>query len=707
MELDGFFQPASVAIIGASRKEGSLGRVFFDNVLKFNYRGKIYPINPKAPEIAGIPCYPDVESLPEVPDLAVIMVRKELAIAAVESCGRKGIRNIIMITAGFREVGGEGVERERKLMEVVQRYNMRLIGPNCMGIINTDPEVSLNASFSPTEPYVGNVAFVSQSGALGVAVLEMSKTLRLGFSIFVSEGNKADLGDSDFLEYLENHDRTDVVTLYLESIEDAVRFRRVARNLSRRKPVIAVKAGRSQSGAKAASSHTGALASSDAANDALFKQTGILRADSIEELFELSLAFSTQPLPAGDRVAVVTNAGGPGILATDAIERNGLQMAPLSEKTRNTLRSFLPEEASVHNPVDMIASANEETYRQALQAVLRDENTDAVMVIIVRPPVNTTPRMIAENLREVLSKNRKKPVFVVLMSQWDDSCGLDVFQELHLPVYAYPESAARAIASMLRYRQWRKAPLGKVKKFPAPKNGLIHLFEQARAEGREYLRSMEVYSILEHYGFPLPRTALVQSPEEAVAFFRELRKPVVLKIESDDIVHKSDMGGVRIGLESEESIRQAFDEIMSNALKITEGDRILGILVQEMVSGGREVALGMKRDPGFGPLIMFGMGGIFIEVFRDVSFRLAPVTDRDAREMIAEIKGFPLLQGVRGQAGVDLDFLAENIQRLSQLALDWPLIQEMDLNPFKAFPETSSSKVVDARIRIALEEKDG
>ncbi len=702
MELDGFFQPSSLAIIGASRKEGSLGRVFFDNVLKFGYTGKIYPINPKAPDIAGIPCYPDVESLPEVPDLAVVMVRKELAVDAVESCARKGIRNIIMITAGFREVGGEGVERENKLMEVVRNDNLRLIGPNCMGIINTDPEVSLNASFSPTEPYVGNVAFVSQSGALGVAVLEMSKALRLGFSVFVSEGNKADLGDSDFLEYLEKHSRTEVVTLYLESIENAERFRRVAQRLSRRKPVIAVKAGRSESGARAASSHTGALASSDAAPEALFKQTGILRADSIEELFEWSLAFSTQPVPAGNRVAVVTNAGGPGILATDAIERNGLQMASLTEKTRQTLRSFLPEEASVHNPVDMIASANEETYRQALKAVLKDENTDAVMVIIVRPPVNTTPRMIAENLREVLARNKKKPVFVVLMAQWDESCGLDVFQELRLPVYAYPESAARAIATMLRYQQWRKASPGKVKKFAAPKNGLVHLFEQAKAEGREYLRSTEVNMVLEHYGFPLPQSALVQSAEEAVAFFRKLGKPVVLKIESDDIVHKSDVGGVRVNLTSEEAVRTAFDEIMHNALKITTGERILGVLVQEMVAEGREVALGMKRDPNYGPLIMFGMGGIFIEVLRDVSFRLAPITDRDAREMIAEIKGYPILQGVRGEAGVNIDLIVETLQRLSQLSLDWPEIAEMDLNPFKVTDQAEQGKIVDARIRIAV-----
>ncbi len=701
MDLDGFFQPQSIAVIGASRKEGSLGRVFFDNLMKFNYRGKLYPINPKAPEINNVPCYPDIASLPETPDLAVIMVRKDLAIEAVKACGEKGIKNIIMITAGFREVGGEGVEREEQLMKVLRQYDMRMIGPNCMGIINTDPEVSLNASFSPTEPYVGNVAFVSQSGALGVAVLEMCKALRLGFSVFISEGNKADLVDHHFLEYLETHPNTRVVTLYLESIEEADRFRKIAQRLSRRKPVIAVKAGRSESGARAASSHTGALASSDLATDALFKQCGILRADSIEELFELSLAFSNQPVPAGNRIAVITNAGGPGILATDAIERYGLQMASLGEQTRQKLRSFLPEEASVHNPVDMIASANEQTYQESLKAVLKDENVDAVMIIIVRPPVNTTPRMIAEGFREILGKNSKKPVFVVLMAHHDESCGLEVFQELKLPVYAYPESAARSISAMLRYRQWRVAPVGKVKKFSVDRGGLKHIFEQAVVEGREYLRSREVEAILNAYGFPLAYSALVQSADEAIKIHDQLKKPIVLKIESDDITHKSDIGGVRVNLNSPEAIRNAFDEIMSNALKVTGAERISGVLVQEMVGGGREVGLGMSRDPNYGPMIMFGMGGIFIEVFKDVSFRIAPVSDRDAREMIREIKGFPVLQGIRGEEGVNLDLLIETIQRLSQLALDWPQIAEMDINPFKVAPQSEDCKIVDARIRVS------
>ncbi|MFZ0389974.1 MAG: acetate--CoA ligase family protein [Calditrichia bacterium] len=699
MDLNGFFQPSSIAIIGASRKEGSLGRVFFDNLLNYHYTGTIYPINPKAEEISGVRCYPDISAVPEIPAVAVILVRKDLAIEAVAACGEKGIENIVMITAGFKEVGGEGEERERQLLEVVRRYDMRMIGPNCMGVINTGSAIKMNASFSPTEPYPGNVAFISQSGALGVAVLEMSKALRLGFSIFVSEGNKADLSDSDFLEYLQTHEETGVVTLYQESIEDAQRFRAAAGQLSRKKPVIAIKAGRSASGARAASSHTGALASSDVATEALFKQCGILRADSVEELFDLSLAFSSQPIPGGKRVAVITNAGGPAILATDALERYGLQMASISEETQQKLRQFLPEEAAVKNPVDMIASANAETYSKTLKTVLRERQVDAVMVIIVRPPVNTTPRMIAESFRDILGK---KPVFVVLMAQHDESCGLDIFQELKLPVYAYPESAARSIAAMLQYQDWRSAAKGKVRKFPVKSHVLHHIFEAAAAEGREHLRSQEINTILKTYGFPLPFSAVVQSPQEAVKIHRDLQKPLVLKIESDKIIHKSDIGGVRVNLDSPEKIEQAFREIMQNALKVVSGDEISGIFVQEMVSGGREVALGMTRDPNYGPLLMFGMGGIFVEVFKDVSFRLAPLTDRDAREMIAEIKGNPILQEFRGQPAVDTDLIVETIQRLSQLVSDWPQIAEMDLNPFVVSARRENCKIVDARIRLNL-----
>lgn len=702
MHLSKFFEPKSIAIIGASRKEGSLGKVFLESLIKFGYTGQIFLVNPSTSEIDGIPCFPAILELPGVPDMAVILVRKDLAISVVEECGKKGIKNVIMITAGFREIGGEGIRREKKLLKIIRKFDIRLIGPNCMGVINTDENFKMNASFSPTEPYPGNVAFVSQSGALGVAVLEMSKALRLGFSIFISEGNKADLNDNDFLEYLAAHEKTKVITLYQESIENSARFRKLASSISRKKPVISVKAGRSSSGAKAAFSHTGALASSDLATNALFKQCGILRAETIAELFEFSLAFSNQPLPKGPNVAIMTNAGGPAILATDAVEKHGLHLAKLSEKTIALLRSFLPEEASPLNPVDMIASANEKSYQKTLKILQKDPNVDAVLVIIVRPPVNTTPRMIAEGFKEILFDHQNKPVFIILMAQQDDNCGLEVFQKLKLPVYAYPESAARSLSKMLQYQNWRKKPHGKVKRFHFDRGGLLHIFESAKVDKRAYLKNSEVQLILKTYEFQLPYSAIVQSAEEAVDIFKKIKTPIVLKIESEDIIHKSDIGGVRTNLNDAREIHKAFDEIMQNSLKITRGDRITGILAQEMVSGHREVALGMNRDPNYGPMLMFGMGGILIEIFKDVSFRIAPITDRDAEEMIKETKGYEILRGVRGEAHVDINFIIESIQKLSQLAMDWPQIVELDLNPFVVAPDRKNCKIVDARIKIDL-----
>ncbi len=703
MNLDGFLYPSSIAIIGASRREGSLGRVFFDKLVNYGYTGKIWPVNPQAADINGIPCYPSIEDLPGTPDLGVIMVRKDLAVEAAELCGKKGIRNIIMITAGFREVGGEGIKREKELMKVVRRFGMKLVGPNCMGIINTDPQVSMNASFSPIDPFRGNVAFLSQSGALGVAVLEMSKSLRLGFSVFISEGNKADLVDHHFLDYLATHNNTRVITLYMESIEDTAKFRKSASRLGRQKPVIALKAGTSEGGAKAASSHTGALASPARATSALFKQCGIIRAETVEDMFNFALAFSNQPTPGGNRVAIITNAGGPAILATDAVEKFDLKMASLSDKTKNQLQTFLPEEASVDNPVDMIASANEKTYQKTLVTILKDPGVDAVFVIIVRPPVNTTPQMIAREFGEVLSGERPgKPVFIVLMAEKDENCGLTLFQELRLPVYAYPEAAVNSLAAMLHYEQWRKKSLGRIIKINADRAGLKHIFEAARAEKREYLAIQEVLNILYAYGFPMAKGKVIQSTAEAVTFLREVSGPVAMKIESEDIIHKSDSGCVQINLQEPEQIAAAYDKIMENALRVTTPDRISGMFVQEMIIGEHELALGMKRDSNYGPIIMFGMGGIFIEIFNDTSFRIAPLTDKDAREMIQDIRGFSVLKGFRGQSGANLEIIEEALLKLSQLALDFPQIFELDLNPFIVAPDRKNCKIVDARMRINL-----
>jgi acetyltransferase len=702
MDLSGFFQPKSIAIIGASRTEGSLGQVFFGKLLNYGYTGKIYPVNPQADEISGIRCYASIDVIPDQPDMAVILVRKDLAISAVESCGQKGIKNIVMITAGFREIGGEGVIREKQLLQVVKKYKQNLIGPNCMGLINTDPEFRMNASFSPTDPFEGNVAFVSQSGALGVAVLEMSRIMHLGFSIFISEGNKAHLADHHFLEYLASHQRTKVVTMYLESIEDGSAFRKIAGTLSRQKPIIAIKAGRSKSGAKAASSHTGALASSERATSALFEKCGILQAQSLSEMFDMALAFSNQPLPKGDQIAVMTNAGGPAILATDAIEKFGLQMANLSKKTKDELIKFLPEEASVDNPVDMIASANEICYQQALKLLLKDTGVDAVLLIIVRPPVNTTPAMIAEKLSAVLRSDPDKPVFIILMAHKDENSGLPMFQKLHLPVYSYPEAAAFSMSMLRKYYLWQKKPSDKIRKIKVNTSSAHSIFEAARNDSREHLRYGELDEILGLYEFPFVKGKIIQSEEEALQVYNEFKSPVVLKIESDEIIHKSDSGCVRVNLKSERDVKKAYQGIINNALKITTPEKISGLLIQEFLTGTNEVALGMKRDPNYGPLIMVGIGGIFIELFKDVIFRLAPLTEKDAWEMIREMKGYPIFEGFRGAEPLDASVIVESLLKLSQLSMDFQDILELDLNPFLVAPQKKNCKIVDARIRIQL-----
>ena len=702
MDLNTFFKPRSIAVIGASHKTGSLGRIFFDQLLNFGYKGDLYPVNPQASDIGGIKCYQTVELIPIVPELAVILVKKDLVSEVVEGCGKKGIKSIVVITAGFREIGGEGIKREKILLKVIKKYGMRLIGPNCMGIINSDPDIRMNASFSPTEPYSGNVGFISQSGALGVAVLEMSKIIRLGFSHFISEGNKADLKDNDFLEYLAAHNQTSVIMLYLESIEDTNRFRTITSKISRHKPLIVLKAGRSISGAKAASSHTGALSSPDRATEALFLQCGIIRAETITDMFNYALAFSNQPIPKGDKIAIITNAGGVGILATDALERYDLKIAQLSDKTKTLLRTFLPEEASVDNPVDMIASANEEAYRKTLATVLTDANVDAILVIIVHPPIDTTPEIIARGITGILSKRTEKPIFIVLMAETDELKGISIFQQSKLPVYTFPESAARSIAAMVKYQKWLKKPAGKIKKIRVDKASLVHIFEGAKADRRNFLHYEEITTLLKAYDFPLVEGKVTQSPQEAVQFYNHLKKPVALKIESDDIIHKSDSGCVRVNLENPQSITEAFNDIMNNALKISRPEKITGILVQEMIQGSTEVVLGMNRDPNYGPLIMFGMGGIFVEVFKDICFRLAPLSENDAWHMIKETQAYQILKGFRGSEAVDFTAIVSSLLKLSQLSMDWPQISELDMNPFMVAPQQNNCKIVDARIKIHL-----
>ncbi len=693
-DLTQIFRPSSIVLIGVSRKEGSLGKKFLDAILRMHYTGKIYIVNPKAEQISGVPCYPDLQSLPDKPDLAVILLPYKFVLDSLQDLGKNGIKNVIVISAGFKEIGGEGVERERKLVEIARQYEMNLLGPNCMGIFNTDPAVSFNGTFSPTLPNPGHVAYVSQSGALGVAIMELAAQSDLGFSIFVSTGNKAVISDHHVLEFLQNDPNTYLVTLYLESIDNPPAFFKAARALAKQKPILAVKAGRTESGKKAASSHTGALANPEYVMDGFLKQCGVLRMETLEEMFDAARALAAQPIPKSPRTAIITNAGGPGILASDALEQHGLQLAKFEQKTIERLKAFLPEEAACTNPVDMIASATHETYRDALQVVLDDPNVHNVILIIVKPPVDTTPARIAEHLQPVIEKT-SKTIIPVLMAQRDETAGIDIFKRLHLPLFSYPEAAVKALAVMYRYGQLKaqlqtdEVPAGAVPQDAKLEPGAPEVNQASVAS---------VFALLERYGIPVVPYLVSARWEELRDFYAEHKAPVVLKIANAHIVHKTEHGLVRLNLASEAALKQAFEEMSEIAEKLLPKGVSPQFVIQKQIGGGLELVLGGKRDAAFGPIVMFGLGGIFVEVLKDVRFRLAPLSSREARRMIDEIKAQKMLEGFRNLPRVNRETLSQLISDFSQLLARHDEIEEMDLNPMIWTEE--GPMVVDARAAL-------
>ncbi len=702
MNLDAIFRPRTVAIIGASKREGTLGHKVMSNLIRLGFEGILFPVNPKAEFIQGYKCYPSVTEIPEPVDLAILIVPRQAVPAVVEQCGEKGVKALIVISAGFREIGGDGVEREQRLVEQVKQYNMRMVGPNCMGVFNTAPDVRLDATFSPASPHPGNIGFISQSGALGAVILELANHLQLGISLFASMGNKADVSDNDLLEYYYTDPNTDLILMYLENLADPRRFLKIARRVTRQKPVIVVKAGKTKAGARAASSHTGALADSEVAINTLLQQCGVIRVPAIEEMFTLGMAFANQPLPAGNRVAVLTNAGGPGILATDALIGYGLVMAALSEQTRQRLREMLPEEASVNNPVDMISTATQDHYQSALEILLQDDQVDAVMVIFVTP-ILVKSYDVAHRIARVISQFPQKTVVTCLMGHEGVLSGVEELERHKIPVYRFPESAARALAAMNDYREFRERREGKIVTFPVDRESAAAAISAARRAGRTMLNNREVQQVLKAYGFRLAEYRLVQDADEAVTFAKHLNNPVVVKVMSGDIIHKTDVGGVQVDLRTGKDIRNAFAEIHKNIKEKSPGAKIEGFVVQEMIRNARESVLGISRDPKCGPVLMFGLGGIYVEVLQDVAFRIAPITDEDAEEMIRSLRGYPLLQGVRGEAPVNMDKLVENLLRLSQLAMDFPEIKELDMNPIMLSATAEGAKVVDARIVLGEE----
>lgn len=701
--LDVLFRPRSVAVVGASRERGSIGRELLQNLLAFDFQGPVYPVNPGARAIHGIRCWPSVSEIPDPVDLAVIVVPRQKVLDIVRDCARKGVKGLVIITAGFREVGGEGAELEAELAALVRGSGMRMVGPNCMGIINTDPEIRLDASFAATLPLPGNVAFASQSGALGEAILATARNLGLGLSQFVSLGNKTDVSGNDLLAWWADDPRTRVVLLYLESFGNPRNFAHLARRVTRAgKPILAVKAGRTGPGARAASSHTGSLAGLDAAASSLLGQCGVIRADKVEELFSMAMAFAHQPVPKGSRVAILTNAGGPGIMATDALVTYGLDMAELRPETREAMAAVLAPEASTANPVDMIASADGPKYRACAEALLADPGVDALIVVFVSPAV-IDARTVADGIVEGIAAGRArggegKPVLTCFMGRAYGAEAELRLREAGVPVYPFPEAAAQALAAMVRFRRWLDRPEGRLPELDVDREAAARLIAGVRSAGREWLTTAEAEALLRAYGLPVAASRIVSSPEEAVAFAEEHGYPVVLKVEAEGLLHKSDVGGVQVDLRNPREIKGAFWDI-------AHGFGARGIpyrhRVQRMVRGGREVILGVASDPTFGHLLAFGLGGIYVELMRDVVFRLLPITDQDAREMVREIKGWPLLAGLRGEAPVDVVALEDALLRLSRLVMDFPEIAEMDLNPFMAHPEPGASAVVDCRVRLA------
>jgi acetate---CoA ligase (ADP-forming) len=701
-QLKTIFAPRSVAVIGASAKPQSLGRAVFANLLFAGYSGCVYPVNSKTKSVLGVRAYPTVLDVPDEVDLAVVLVPAGFVPQVLKDAGRKGCRGAIVISAGFKEIGGSGVELERQLQAVAQEYGIAVVGPNCFGVINTDPSVSLNATFSRSFPMGGKIAFISQSGAIGVAALEYAAAEKIGFSKFISIGNKADLDENAVLEALADDPETDVILLYLEALEDPKEFVRLARRISEKKPILGVKSGRTLEGAKAAASHTGALAGSDEVYDSLFSQCGVLRVDTLEELFRLGMAFAKQPLPRGNRVAIVTNAGGPGIMATDNSVRYGLELARISPKTKSILTADLPATVSLNNPIDLIGDADESRYQLAMQAVLSDDNVDGVIVICVPQMLTNleaTSKAIAQQARF-----SNKPVFAVYMATGDIEDSLQILEEAQIPHYRFPEDSARALSAMARYFHWRSRPRTEYKHFEdIQQEKAREILMKAKKEHRRFLPEPEAHAVLQAYGFPMLRSKMVRDASEAVAAAREIGFPVVLKIVSPDIVHKVDVGGVRLNLESETDVRDAYGELLHQVKAAKENVEIWGVLVQEMVRGGKETILGMKRDPHFGALLMFGLGGIYVEVLKDVTFRIAPIRELGARHMIENIKGIKLLMGYRGEPPSDLDAIAQSLLRLSQLVTDFPEIEEMDINPLIVLPEGSGARVVDARILITID----
>ena len=690
--------PRSVAVIGASRERGTIGAEIFHNLLATGFNGPVYPVNRSAEVVQSVRAYHSLAETPGPVDLAVIVVPAAQVIGAARECAAKGVHGLVVISAGFAEAGAPGIARQGELLAVCRDAAMRLVGPNCMGVINTDPVVRLNATFAPSYPPAGRMGFLSQSGALGLAVIEHAVQRGLGLSSFVSVGNKADLSGNDLLAFWEQDQRTDLILLYLESFGNPRKFARIARRVGRRKPIVAVKSGRSVAGARATSSHTGALvAASDVTTDALFRQTGVIRTGTLAEMFDVSALLANQPLPAGGRVAILTNAGGPAILAADACEAAGLEVPALSDATQRRLAETLPPEASTGNPVDMIASAGADAYARAIAILAADDSVDALIVIFT-PPLVTKAADVARGIRTAArALPRSIPILAVFLSVSGVPAELSD-DDVHIPSFAYPEDAARALAHALRYARWRSRPEGIVPQFEVRSDEADVLVSGARARGGGWLAPDEVVALFACYGLPLIATRVVPSAEAAASAAADIAGPVALKVMAPTIVHKTDVGAVRLALAARDVPEQA--RKMAEDVRL-RGHTPTGFIVQPMAQQGVELLLGVVQDPTFGPVIACGAGGVTAELLRDVAVGVAPLTDRDARDMVRSLRTFPLLDGFRGAPKCDVPAVEDALLRLSAMVERHPEIAELDANPLVVRPD--GALIIDARVRIAAE----
>jgi len=693
--------PRSIAVIGATDKEGSVGHAITSNIMK-DFKGSFFLVNPTKDSVFGIKAYKSIVDIPHEIDLAVIVTKNTTVPKIMEECGIKKTKGAIIITAGFKETGKEGAKLEEEIRDIAKKHGVKVIGPNCIGIMNLDPNVMMNATFLKSIPKPGNIALVSQSGAICGALVEDASVEDVGFSAVVSMGNKVDLTEVEILEMLSLHPQTKVIVMYLEDMHDGRKFIDICKQVTKRndikKPVLVLKSGRSARGAKAAMSHTGALMGSDEVYDAALRQAGAIRVDDMEELFDYATAFAKQPIPVKGDLVIVSNGGGLAIISTDACEKFGIKMADISD-IRQKIDAVIPPWGSSGNPVDIVGDADHERFKNVLDIVLAHPNVGSV-VTMCTPTAVLDYNKLAEVI-VAMSKKYGKTVLASLMGQDEGTRNKEILAEGSIPYYNYTEEAIRSLKAMLQFAEWVKLPEGSIAKFDVNKNEVEELLRRARAEGRSVLLQEEGMKVLKAYGIPVPIDRIAKTEDEAAMMAKDVGFPVAMKISSPQILHKSDAGGVRVNIKTEKEARDAFVQIIKNAKQYNPNAEIKGIVVQEMVTGGKETIIGSKQEPGFGPVVMFGMGGIYVQFLKDVVFKVAPITDLEASGMISSIRTSQLLSGVRGEKPSDIKKLSECIQRISQLVIDFPQIKELDLNPAVVFEEGKGCKIVDVRIGLS------